>query len=702
MRLRTATASIMVVGPLAGLVTDGEEGPFVSLEGRWEAHQVHGHQFKASAYVVGSPRTEAGLRLYLASSGIKGVGPRMSGRILDMFGSETTHVLENHPERLAEVKGIGAARAEAISAAWRADAGTRALTILGNSVGLTGRLMDRIRERYGESAFDVLSRQPYRLAEEIRGIGFLTADKIARTQGLPDDAPARIEAACLHVVRRSSEDGHCLLEVTAIEAGVRRLGVPTAELETAIGELTGRDRFIELEWEGERALAVPRLYQAEAMVAALLSALADGGLPTPPDEDDLTSAQVHAGITLDSSQISAVRTAMSGRLAVITGGPGTGKTTLVRVLLRLADLQGRKIALASPTGRAARRLADSTGREASTLHRLLEVNPGTGGFGRNAGNPLESDGLVVDEVSMVDIELMSALLEAVPLDRPFQLILVGDADQLPSVGPGQVLRDLIASDRLPVSRLERVHRQAGDSGILIAASSILGGEVPTSGEKSGFDDFFFLDRDDGDKARRTIVQIVSTRLKEKGFDPAKDVQVLTPTRKGPLGAGALNRDLQTALNPGDGGLKHGDRVFRARDRLICTKNRYDFEVFNGDVGFVASIASDHLVAVFDGRRIHWPKSDLSDVDLGYAITVHKSQGSEYPAVVLALHRSHHMLLRRNLLYTAVTRAKSFFCGVGDRPARERAVAKVDDERRTLLQQRLLEPHLAGGQGGGRQ
>ncbi|MEM6931896.1 MAG: AAA family ATPase, partial [Myxococcota bacterium] len=371
--------------------------------------------------------------------------------------------------------------------------------------------------------------------------------------------------------------------------------------------------------------------------------------------------------------------------------PGTGKTTLLKVLLRAFAERGQQVKLASPTGRAARRLEEATGLPASTLHRMLEFNPGEGGFQRTVTHPLETDVVVVDEASMVDLELMGALLEACPVDRQgFALVLVGDADQLPSVGPGQILRDVVRAGSVPIARLTTVHRQAQDSGILDAAQRIHRGEVPVSGEVSGHDDVFCIARDDAQRARDTIVRVVSERLPAKGFEALRDIQVLAPTRRGPLGTEELNRVLQATLNPGSEGLKRGDRQYRVGDRVLCTKNRYDVEVFNGDVGVIRDLHRGALEIDFEGRIVKWEREDLNMLDLAYAMTVHKSQGSEYPAVVLALHQSHGIMLKRNLFYTAVTRAKQFLCVVGSPRAWSRAVrTQHENERYTALAQRLV-------------
>ncbi len=685
-RVAVGGEEVVAVGTLASLA-DQPEGAFVALEGRWETHVVHGRQFRVVGLLEATPHTLAGLEVWLASAGVKGVGEVMAHRIVSHFGHDLPGILRTEPQRLSEVDGVGPERARAIREAWSRNEEGRALNLLLRGLGLPQRLADRIRDRYGERAAHVVRSQPFRLAEEIGGIGFRTADALARRQGLPEDDPGRVRAAVSHVLEQAAEQrGHCFLGRAELRAAVDALGVPTTGLEQAVDDAEGAGHVVV---EGERAWSA-RLFGYEDQVARDLVALlaAPGSSEDPTDE--IAQAERWEGVALDPSQREAVATALRGGVCVVTGGPGTGKTTLLRVALRVLRERGAEVKLASPTGRAARRLEEATGLPASTLHRLLEFNPGQGGFQRTITNPLEADAVVVDEVSMVDVELMAALLEACPVSREgFTLLLVGDADQLPSVGPGQVLRDLIQSGVVPVARLTTVHRQAGDSGIIDAAADIHGGRVPRSGERSGAADVFLLPRDAPEDAIDTIVKVVAERLPANGFEALRDVQVLAPTRRGPLGTEVLNLKLQARLNPDGVGLQRGEREFRVGDRVLCTKNRYDVEVFNGDVGRVVDVRGAVLDVDFDGRRVPWEREDLGLLDLAYAMTVHKSQGSEYPAVVLALHPSHGIMLRRNLFYTAATRAKRFLCVVGGPGGWERAVrAHGGDERNTGLADRL--------------
>lgn len=682
-RVSTADGPVMIVGLLGGLA-GREEGAFVSVEGDFEDHPVHGRQFRATGVLDASPHTEQGLRIWLAQAGIPGVGRRMADRVVDTFGLGALDVLDRDPGRLREVPGFGKGRVSAVSAAWEEGRRARAITLLLRGLGLSQRQADRIVERYGERAESVVRTEPYRLADEIAGIGFRTADAMARALGLPLDDPGRAGAALRYVLEQESEqNGHCWLggdEVTRLLAG---LEVPAHRIPEALARAEGAGTVVV---EGEQWWP-SALWVAEDRVARTLRALLSAPVPAPDgDGEAVAAAERWVGVTLDPSQRAAVRAALGHRVCVVTGGPGTGKTTLLRVLLRVLTERGERVALASPTGRAARRMEEATGQAASTLHRLLKVDPRTGGFVHGLVTPLDLDAVVVDEASMVDLPLFCAVTDALPVERSPRLLLVGDTDQLPSVGPGQVLRDLVASGVVPVARLRQVHRQQEGSGILSAAAAIREGRVPDDGP-----DAFLLPRPDPEEALRTLLKVVAERLPARGFR-ADDIQVLTPTRRGVLGAERLNAELQRLLNPPGEGvpeLRRGEHVLRLGDRVICTKNRYDLEVFNGDGGRVAAVTKEGVTVLVDGRSIVFEREDLSNLDLAYALTVHKSQGSEYGAVVVALHGSAGLLLRRNLFYTAVTRARSFLCVLGSPEAWARAVRQVGgDERHTGLAERL--------------
>jgi exodeoxyribonuclease V alpha subunit len=682
-------APVMAVG-LLGPLAESEPGTFAALEGRWEDHPVHGRQFRSDGWLQGTPKTLDGLRVWLASAGVKGIGLALAGRIVEAFGEHTPAVLSDQPERLREVPGIGEMKAQSIREAWTSDQAGRALAVTLRGLGLSARLVERIRQRYGEHASQIVSLDPYRLAEEISGVGFRTADALARQQGLPPDDPGRVRAAVSHVLDGASDDGHCFLPRSDVRRRVAELDVPVGGIDDAIAAAEGVGRVVveAQDLPADDRIWATSLYMAELGVARDLAARRGAG--KPPDPKEIADAERWEGVALDPTQRAAVEAALTGGAVVVTGGPGTGKTTLVRVLLRVARERGLSFRLASPTGRAARRLEEAAGQPASTIHRLLEFNPANGGFLRTFANPIEGDGLVVDEASMVDLPLAQALLDALPQDPSFPLVWVGDVDQLPSVGPGQFLRDLIASGRIPVARLSTIHRQGKDSGIVWGAAEIHAGRVPTSGERAGRDDLFLLPRDDAEAARETLVQVVTERLPARGFS-RDGIQVLAPTRRGALGTEALNELLQRRLNPDGAAITRGGKELRVGDRVICTRNRYDVEVFNGDIGEVARISGAGLAIRFESREVPWAFDELGMLDLAYAITVHKSQGSEYPAVVLALHGSHGLMLRRNLFYTALTRARRFACVIGTPAAWWRSVQQTGgDERNTALAQRISE------------
>lgn len=678
---------IVVVGPV-GHVTEGQH---LVLQGRWVDHTTHGRQFKITSLLVDDPRTKRGLERYLGSGAVVGLGKEFAKRVVATFGLDTLAVIEEEPERLLDVDGIGKKRMERIRDHWVADRKNRELYATLHGYGIGRALANRIVEKYGDKAAAVVNNQPYRLSAEVKGVGFRTADQIARELGLDLDHPDRADAAVLHLLREAEGQGHCFLPRRELSSRSDQLNVTAQATSEAIERLTLQGRIVVHQAHSPEAQPIytPALERAEQQVARRLQDLLVAHKNAPPaSPPTLQRLEAKSKIELNGDQRRAVLQALTGGVTVITGGPGTGKTTIVKLLLKLAQSRKETWALSAPTGRASRRLAEATGAEGKTIHRLLEFNGRTGQFQRNATNPLPVDGVLVDEASMVDIRLMSSLLSALP--DGCRLVLVGDADQLPSVGAGQVLGDIISSAQIPVATLNEVYRQAQDSGIIQNAHRINAGESPISGEQSGgISDFFELHKGNPLDAQQAVVEIVTKRLPSRGFDPLQDIQVLTPMHNGPLGTEALNTRLQESLNPEGSFIQRGSRVFRDGDRIIQLKNDYDNEIFNGDVGTIYRVDTGVLTVDFDGRHVQLRGEALGNIELAYAISIHKSQGSEYPAVVCVLHRAHFVMLRRNLLYTGITRAKRFCCVIGDRWAIRQAIStRGGDERWTRLSERI--------------
>ena len=670
---------ITVVGTLP-YAAPGEE---ITAEGQWTAHQVHGNQFKAERMERLLPAGVAGIVQYLASGIIKGVGPATARNIVEAFGEDSLRVMEETPERLAEIKGIPLKRAEEIGAAFKKQSSLRRLLefFAGSEIRLSIGI--RLYRSYGDEAMSVLYANPYILCDEYFGATFAEADRLALGLGFEGDCPERVEAAVLFELHHNANNGHCFIPEDKLAGAVTQLiGVPEIESRSAIDRLSeGGDTVLE-EIAGQHAVYLTRLWRAEKEICARLTQMArmdPGRLNTA--ERCLEQAERELGVTLAENQRRAVKGAVQHKVFLLTGGPGTGKTTTIRAILRSFDAMGLTTALAAPTGRAAKRMQELCSREASTVHRLLETgyDPELGFqvFKRDQEDPLSADAVILDETSMVDVVLLQALLRAMKPDC--RLVMVGDADQLPSVGPGNLLRDLLRSGVLPSVQLEEVFRQAAESRIIRNAHLINKGEQPDLRENKG--DFFFLRRKSGESTLDTILELCAVRLPEKMGIPQEEIQVLSPSRKYITGTNALNKALQEALNPQDGTKPEksfGEFLFREGDRVMQVRNNYDLVwqkpsgemgagVYNGDVGHITSVdlAGQTLTVDFDDRSVQYTFDLLGELEPAYAMTVHKSQGSEYRAVVLALGQCAPSLLSRAVLYTAVTRARSLLIVVGD-------------------------------------
>jgi exodeoxyribonuclease V alpha subunit len=680
---------------IVGKLVEIGEGMPITVVGQWVVDKKYGRQLRVSFAHPRTPNTVVGIERFLGSGLIPGIGPSLAKRIVEKFGKNTLEVIDKTPQRLTEVVGIGTQRAMNLADAVAAQRHVQEVMVFLQGHGVTMASAARIVKRYGKDAINVVRVNPYRLAHEVWGIGFRTADSIAEKLGIARDAPERLEAGLLHALDASAEDGHMHLpDDELMAAAAELLGVGVDKLPPRLGALETSGKIVR-EVLGNRGScsAVPELHAAEAESAALLAELASSRPRTFPLD---IGAAIHAfesvtGLELAQQQRQAVEAALRDRCVVITGGPGVGKTTIVKAIVHLARLGHRRVALAAPTGRAAKRLGEATAAEAMTIHRLLEFQPHEGGFLRNRDNPLEADMLVVDEASMVDALLFRAVLGAL---RPgAQLVLVGDIDQLPSVGAGAVLADVIDSGAATVIQLTEIFRQAAASKIVVSAHRINRGELPDL-DTAGDSDFYFISREDPDAARATIVELVAERIPARfGFDPITEVQVLTPMHRGDLGTAAINRALQDRLNPTSGGpeLVRGERVFRRRDKVMQLKNDYDRNVFNGDIGVIEHVDGDTgaLRVDFDGRTATYDRTELDQLVHAYAVSVHKSQGSEYPAVVIPLVTQHFMMLQRSLLYTAVTRGKKLVVIVGTRRAVQLAVRNAEAKRRyTWLAERV--------------
>jgi exodeoxyribonuclease V alpha subunit len=673
---------VTVVGHAAAI----SAGEFVQCGGSWTNDRVHGVQFTATSLKTVAPTTVEGIEKYLASGLVKGIGPHFARRLVSAFGADVFEIIERDPGRLRSIEGIGPVRAGRIEDAWREQKAVREIMVFLHSHGVGTSRAVRIFRTYGSEAIALITENPYRLAADIRGIGFQTADRIAGTLGIEKTAMVRARAGVGYALAVAMDEGHCGLPLLELHAAAARLlDVPEPLIARALELEVGDGTVVADTVDGTECVFLAGLHAAERVIAARIRGLCAGDPPWRAIDAGraLPWVEERLAMTLAPSQAEAFRLAVRSKCLVITGGPGVGKTTLVNAILAVLGVRGVRLALCAPTGRAAKRLSETTGLEAKTIHRLLEVDPRTGGFRRQESHPLDCGLLVVDETSMVDVPLMHALLRAVPPGAA--VILVGDVDQLPSVGPGQVLADIIASGAVPVVRLTEVFRQASESRIIVNAHRINRGEMPEIAPAGDGSDFFFSEVDDPEQGVARILQIVRERIPARfGLDPVRDVQVLCPMNRGALGARALNLGLQKLLNVAGG--PHVERfgwTFATGDKVMQIENDYDKDVYNGDLGFISSIDLDagEVVVDFDGRPVVYELGELDRLVLAYATTIHKSQGSEYPAVVIPVSTQHYPMLQRNLLYTGVTRGRRLVVLVGQRKALAIAVAGRQARRR---------------------
>lgn len=686
---------------VVGYLMSPTPGEALTMRGEWINHPKYGEQFKVADYETTVPATVFGIQKYLGSGLIKGLGPVIADRIVQKFGKKTLDVIEDDIEKLALVEGIGKKRIAMIQKAWDEQKEIRGVMLFLQSHGVGSGYATKIFKQYGNRSIAVLKENPYRLAMDIFGIGFRIADSIAEKLGVPKNSPLRVEAGILHVLHQLSDEGHVYYPYEPLIKKSREiLGVERDNAVEALGTLS-IDKKIILEdlnesieefKENNKGVYLAKFHLCETSISRRLKTLLTAPKSIRPvnAENALEWVQGQLDIRLAENQAKAIRCALENKIMVITGGPGTGKTTIINAALKIFSRLGVKTLLAAPTGRAAKRMSETTGHEAKTIHRLLEYSFTKGGFQKNEEKPLHCDLLILDEASMIDTVLMHHLIKAVPTFAT--VILVGDVNQLPSVGAGNVLSDIIASGTIPVMELNEIFRQARESRIIVNAHIINNGIVPTFENDLPGNDFYFIEQEDPEKVMGIILELTKERIPERfGLDPIDDIQVLTPMHKGTVGAENLNARLQNILNPVQEEMTRGYRNFRVNDKVMQIRNNYDKEVFNGDIGRITGIRpdDDEITVMFDGRDVPYQPYELDELVLAYAVSVHKSQGSEYPAVVIPVLAQHYILLQRNLIYTAVTRGRKLVVMVGTRKALAMGVRNDKTQKRfTYLRHRL--------------
>jgi exodeoxyribonuclease V alpha subunit len=680
-----AEESTVIVGTLPA-ATPGEA---LRLKGKWTQNPAHGRQFEFGEHAPVLPGTVLGIEKYLGSGLVKGIGPVLAKRLVSKFGAETLEVLDREPERLREVAGIGPKRVDDIARAWTAQSALRETMVFLQGIGVSVTYAARLTRLHGPETARLVKQDPYRLLLDVRGLGFKSVDKIAEKMGIARDAQVRLRAGLEHALDHFVEEGHAFAPLgELLDEAEHLLGASREALDEALAAVAAEQRVIlDTEPSGRRVVYPARLHRAEQAVAFRFAQLITTRRPLLSGDLGARLARFETEFKFHfaAQQRTALLTALQGGVAVITGGPGTGKTTLLRALLRMLEGTETRALLCSPTGRAAKRMSQAARRQAQTIHRLLQYSPAVHRFARNGDNPLAADLVVVDEVSMLDLPLAADLLEAIP--PGCALLLIGDADQLPAVGPGNVLRDLVECGRAPVIRLSEIFRQARRSAIVHNAHRINRGEfpyLPKTEEQRQKSDLFFVEKHDPGEAVEAIKALVQERIPSRfGLDSVRDIQVIAPMRRGSLGVINLNAELQALLNRDSHPLFRAGRLWKRGDKVMQISNNYDKDVYNGDLGLIAKIDPEEqfLTVRFDHRVVDYGFDELDELELAYAITIHKSQGSEFPAVVIPIHGQHHVMLQRNLLYTAITRGRRLVTIVGTKQALARAVREARQSQR---------------------
>lgn len=693
-RLRLEDRDLVTI---VGNTVELQIGEELDVSGRWVENKDYGKQFEIKSVQSSIPVTTGGIENYLGSGLIKGIGPVMAKRIVSHFKLDTLKVLDREPGRLTEIEGIGEKRIDLITRSWDRHKNIREVMIFLQSHGISNSYAVKIYNHYGDNTMNVLKINPYRLAEDIFGVGFITADNIALKMGIEKDSIFRTKAGIAYILRKAESEGHCYYPYHELaEASGEFLDAELGQIDQAIGELENEGKIIST-GDDVRKIYLKSIYNAEKQVCEKILRLTgikldDGrgiGKRTENIKKQVDELASQNGISLDEIQVKAIIGAVTEKMLIITGSPGTGKSTILNFIIRIFEKENMKVLLGAPTGRAAKRLCETTGREAKTLHRLLKYNPRLNKFLKNEDDLIEADVIIIDEASMIDIKLVRSLLAAIKDDA--RVIFVGDIDQLPSVGPGYVLGDMINSGVMEVIKLRKIYRQEGESLIIKSAHKVRDGIYPYIGNPDS-SDFFFIEKNKPDETVDMILTLLTKRIPDRfGYDPFKDIQVLVPTNKGIVGTINLNTRIQEVLNPGEVKINRGSTVFKLNDKVIQLKNNYKKEVFNGDIGYISHIDFElkEVAINFEGRTIKYSFNEMDELSLAYAISIHKSQGSEFKCIVLPLLTSHYLLLQRNLLYTAITRAKELAVLVGSKKAIGMAVNKnIVENRNTGLKELL--------------